>query len=716
MKRALKNKVKAAQESNPSEDVPVENVNTPSSKANRRARTRAAMIGLALSMGATSLLVTRQSDQAQAAEPANQNTAAGDTTVKFATTSKLDAQASSNVSVPESPVIVEPTAISQVPELGTKWQIAASGVNTKFPTPVSATRNLTTESNSVVVREQAVKGQRIANAIAKAQANQNKFEAVKVPTSVYGVAGTKAQSLTAITQTVSPAYTQSNEVNAQLKAQQEFAITHLQKKSNRLRESLAELRSGETNESLPQVGTAYSESNPVASTTVPTPMTVPNLGASVNTSASKVYEVKPGDTLAVIALENGTSVAELVKANGLVNPNQLKISQKLNIPVTGKVNSVQANIPAVSNPVVPTPMQSPVAVTNSAAVANTAIPSPSSTIANSSVNANSEPVAADATGMGGDTPVPKIFTEMQLASRNNNRAKQAKEDRGLRSLQEEIERLRVKYRNQQSGKQVAPVSPINTAVPISVPRPNTVAVPTSPAFRNRRENIAIPVPTYRQNTVAVPIPVPTPMAPNNNAQPINPEWAPSRNANNRRMATPPLTVNASETLGNMRGTVVSPQLPPLAAVDRYLPRPIDTNSPMPVPGETNPGSTAYIWPAKGVLTSGYGWRWGRMHRGIDVANSVGTPIYAAAPGVVEKSGWNSGGYGYLVDIRHPDGSMTRYGHNSRLLVQQGQQVQQGDTIALMGSTGFSTGPHTHFEIHRSGKGAVNPIAMLPPRV
>jgi murein DD-endopeptidase MepM/ murein hydrolase activator NlpD len=160
----------------------------------------------------------------------------------------------------------------------------------------------------------------------------------------------------------------------------------------------------------------------------------------------------------------------------------------------------------------------------------------------------------------------------------------------------------------------------------------------------------------------------------------------------------------------MRGTYVTPQLPPLAAVDKYLPRSIDENT-RPVAG-----NTAYIWPAKGVLTSGYGWRWGRMHKGIDVANSTGTAIYASAPGIVEKAGWNKGGYGNLVEIRHPDGSITRYGHNSKVLVSQGQQVQQGDTIALMGSTGFSTGPHSHFEIHPSGKGAVNPIAMLPPRV
>jgi len=132
-------------------------------------------------------------------------------------------------------------------------------------------------------------------------------------------------------------------------------------------------------------------------------------------------------------------------------------------------------------------------------------------------------------------------------------------------------------------------------------------------------------------------------------------------------------------------------------------------SPLPTP---HPPSR-FIQPAQGILTSGYGWRWGRMHRGIDIAGPVGTPILASAAGEVVFSGWNNGGYGNLVEIRHQDGTITRYAHNSQLLVSVGQAVRQGDAIALMGSTGYSTGPHCHFEIILPGKGAVNPIALLP---
>ncbi|MGF1539526.1 MAG: peptidoglycan DD-metalloendopeptidase family protein [Pleurocapsa sp.] len=144
-------------------------------------------------------------------------------------------------------------------------------------------------------------------------------------------------------------------------------------------------------------------------------------------------------------------------------------------------------------------------------------------------------------------------------------------------------------------------------------------------------------------------------------------------------------------------TILQPELPPLPDSDQYLPTIFD----------------GYQWPAQGTLTSGYGWRWGRMHRGIDIAAPIGTPIVAAASGEVIFSGWNSGGYGNLIKLRHPDSSVTLYAHNNKNLVTKGQQVVQGQQIAEMGSTGYSTGPHLHFEIHPNGDSAVDPIAFLP---
>ncbi|NQY01324.1 MAG: M23 family metallopeptidase [Flavobacteriaceae bacterium] len=148
------------------------------------------------------------------------------------------------------------------------------------------------------------------------------------------------------------------------------------------------------------------------------------------------------------------------------------------------------------------------------------------------------------------------------------------------------------------------------------------------------------------------------------------------------------------------GTTVGPKLPGISNPDDYLP-----DAPM--------RFTGHIWPTKGVITSGYGPRWGRMHRGIDIAAPVGTPIVSSAPGEVITVGWDSGGYGKYLKVRHPDGSVTLYGHNSRHLVRRGQKVEQGQKIAEMGNTGRSTGPHLHYEIRPLGKGPQDPMAFLP---
>ncbi len=123
-------------------------------------------------------------------------------------------------------------------------------------------------------------------------------------------------------------------------------------------------------------------------------------------------------------------------------------------------------------------------------------------------------------------------------------------------------------------------------------------------------------------------------------------------------------------------------------------------------------------PVRGTrFTSGYGVRSdpfrGRaaMHAGIDLAGPVGTPIYATADAVVGRSEYNKGGYGNLVELEHGHGIQTRYGHLSKSLVSAGQRVKRGDMIALMGSTGRSTGSHLHYEVRIDGK-AVNPIPFL----
>jgi murein DD-endopeptidase MepM/ murein hydrolase activator NlpD len=130
-------------------------------------------------------------------------------------------------------------------------------------------------------------------------------------------------------------------------------------------------------------------------------------------------------------------------------------------------------------------------------------------------------------------------------------------------------------------------------------------------------------------------------------------------------------------------------------------------------GSTVPGAvsaTGLVWPVTASLTSPFGWRWGRMHEGIDLAASQGTPILAAAAGTVIYAGW-LGGYGNLVVIDHGGGVATAYGHQSQIAAGVGQSVNRGDVIGYVGSTGRSTGPHLHFEVRVNGQ-AVDPLGYL----
>ncbi|NEV61976.1 M23 family metallopeptidase [Thiorhodococcus minor] len=123
------------------------------------------------------------------------------------------------------------------------------------------------------------------------------------------------------------------------------------------------------------------------------------------------------------------------------------------------------------------------------------------------------------------------------------------------------------------------------------------------------------------------------------------------------------------------------------------------------------------WPVRsGYVSSNYGFRVHPVkkvrlfHDGVDFASPRGAPIFAVADGVVAFSG-RKGGYGNVVDIRHIDGLITRYAHNSRNLVKEGQLVRQGQKIATVGATGTATGPHVHFEVRRGDK-AINPMPYL----
>ena len=122
-----------------------------------------------------------------------------------------------------------------------------------------------------------------------------------------------------------------------------------------------------------------------------------------------------------------------------------------------------------------------------------------------------------------------------------------------------------------------------------------------------------------------------------------------------------------------------------------------------------------------AISSGFGWRVHpitgerKLHKGVDFAAPTGTPIFAAADGVVTYSGWTDDGYGNVVELRHENGELTLYAHTNKVYVSKGQVINKGQAIAEVGSTGRSTGPHLHFEIQPDGRTAVDPMDYLQLR-
>ncbi len=119
----------------------------------------------------------------------------------------------------------------------------------------------------------------------------------------------------------------------------------------------------------------------------------------------------------------------------------------------------------------------------------------------------------------------------------------------------------------------------------------------------------------------------------------------------------------------------------------------------------------FIKPVPGVLFSPFGMRGGRLHAGVDIAGPIGTPVVAAKDGIVVTAGIRLSGYGQMVDIQHPDNTLTRYAHASRVFVRVGQRVRQGEAIMARGCSGHCSGPHLHFEV-RIGGTPVNPMRFI----
>ena len=382
--------------------------------------------------------------------------------------------------------------------------------------------------------------------------------------------------------------------------------------------------------SIPAAPTQLDLSDKTTEAELAPPLHLP-LPEVITTSEQQVYQVQPGDTLAEIAERYSISRSSLIKTNKISNPDVIRVDQQLFIPISEAESSPKtATLPSVS---------SSKDLVSSAALK-------SSNGKRVTLNSAQAPLQAQA--------------EIPLAMPASGKTEVS---------QSRLETTQYRYRH-----------------------PSTLYADSLKADVTRLQQ------EYRQDAQADPEPA---AAIQVGYQPTQPQV--DRQAPPLRRATAAAPIegeNYYTRLQPLEGQIIEPDLPPLSSPEQYLP-----DSPTQFDG--------YIWPAKGVLTSGYGRRWGRMHRGIDIAGPIGTPIVAVAPGEVVSAGWNSGGFGNLVKLKHPDGSLTLYAHNSRILVHQGQEVEQGQFIAEMGSSGYSTGPHLHFEVHPNGQAAVNPIAYLP---
>jgi murein DD-endopeptidase MepM/ murein hydrolase activator NlpD len=721
--------------------------------AKRRVRSSAAMIGLALSMGATGALLPRQDDGAAAAEPRVPDIAVAAIPVaSTGSASALQPSAVSSVRWVEH-IVRDGQTIQQVAS-----QYRVNGMSIAIANGLTLDATLRAgQVLRVPVTEGNVSGRSI-NSETIADASRS---------SLVASANLEQASGLSTVGTSSGSQIDSTEGN-----NRDTALEHLRQQRDKLRESLAELRYEEpglvasaskletevaqqeraggaqsntlTGAAEERVALHPLQSNPpqvnplpgipfIAPDAVPSserqsdrPTVAVNLDSQPEpiqpqmSLQPSVYRVNPGDTVAAIARAHNVPQSLLIEMNGLSNPNVIFVGQVLSVPTQPAQDSV---IPETSSsftiadasvasetmqPDVPTPFvtgestlipgaaptiaASPVVPQLPSIIQQQSTSEPEAlSLAADSEEAQSEEVQEDEIQISAspfanpnvESPAGSIVPNSEPSFTPDTSTEAASEANPyVTNLLTEIRALR--QRQQPVVTAASTISPgLETA---------TIAVPTLPDASTGEAAVN---PNMPQRDEA---------AQNEEIRPIStslPDESSSDSSQPELVAAAPLGSESYDPLLQpVTGRMVSPDLPPLPGADTFLP-------------DAGGVFNGFIWPARGILTSGYGWRWGRMHRGIDIAADVGTPIYAAATGVIEFAGWNSGGYGNMVEIRHPDGSMTRYAHMNAIHVRNGQNVSQGDQLGEMGSTGYSTGPHLHFEVHIPAQGTVNPLAYLP---
>lgn len=759
-----------------------------------------ATLGLAISVGASGILLPRTGDSARASELAP--TAAESTAeVHSVSANGLDTSAQVDGSPAAPEAALSQTVGAKVSQEQTLWDrerdyalepqapATASGIK-----PETVLQNV--EQNLTMGQADAFREQKAGNTAATAPALGADFN----PEQEFNLTGSWATPATPLASTVLP------ESSIVQRNDNLGAIESLKKQENRTSApGRSDLMSDEVTPSFP-AATATGPAIPQVPATPVIPslspatdrqeiesieqsLPTPGLPSAVVVPPASqaeapppvLYSVRPGDTVDAIAKGHNVSAQDLISVNKLGNPNLLNVNQRLKIPQVGSNNpTVQssasisasnstsvfsaARVPASFNPSFETPdvgragaatpaptvpLVSPLGnLENLNNISEPMVPQINSipltqvsqTISDpGKLELQGEPTftgAVDtsalpqmrqsATAIPSLTPISTTGAldadrTKALASSNLADAAAGELPAGqalnpyAERLRAEIVRLRSEYRAERNSigatsVSLAPNDGLQAQVVSSNPSENSENLNNpylyTPEYTQAVQN-EISRPPSRAWSEQVQKQQQERFDPDRAAQlqPIDltPNSASTSTLEQPVVATAPLGADGYDPLSNPSlGRMVSPELPPLSGPDTYLPN-----------GSKQQSVNGFIWPAKGVFTSGYGWRWGRMHKGIDIAGPIGTPIVAAYEGVVTYAEWNDGGYGYLVEITHPDGTETVYAHNSRILVQKGQRVAQGEQISEMGSTGFSTGPHLHFEIHPAGQGAVNPMAFLP---
>ncbi len=759
MKRAFPQKVKPLSCSLSADADIAGQHNRASVSGSRRSRTSAAMLGLALSMGASGVLLPRHGDEAVAADakPTEATPIQSSDAVAPRSASTTEAESASSISS-------EIAAEHIVREGQTLWKI--SNLYQVSIDVIAAANQLESTSPLFVGQVLRIPGVRYP-VVAESSAS---------PQAIAPVLINESRSPASTSPSNSRATVSSRASDEALKRDQDAALRVLQQRRDELRSRLdaiatpsplsvtagqpvSNLIAAAPSEALPslQPSAALEEDKPGASESIdkanetsdrsavlPEPSELP-MNLALNTvpvvpttsampSLSEVetvehHEVLPGETVMSLARAYNVPVDVLARENDLSDPSFILVGQVLRIPSVSMVDISDVPSPLVaaaptepvfadSNVVSDRPLtqlgsNSWMDVAEPPSVAESSEPSlmDESESVVPATQADSL-IVEESLSAASSTQVPsEVLSTPEDAQYGSEGLQFSPQSSASASPLEQLMNDVASLREQARGQRVAIATPtlersdsatvFSPALPEAAVPVETVEPVEADALSEEPDNVELAA--INRPMVPSPSELRDRLEPRSRATDnvMNQVTQPADVVEPELVAAAPLGVdNYRSVVEPITGRMVSPDLPPLPNADTFLPG-------------ANSIFNGYIWPSSGVLTSGYGWRWGRMHRGIDIAGPIGTPIVAAASGVIEFSGWNSGGYGNMVEIRHGDGSMTRYAHNSRNSVQVGQRVEQGQQIAEMGSTGYSTGPHLHFEVHLPSQGTVNPMAYLP---